>query len=42
MAFEADFDKQIEALTPEAVQAALKKHIDPKKLVVVTAGDFKD
>lgn len=41
MAFEADFDKRIEALTPEAVNAALKKHIDPKKLVVVTAGDLK-
>ena len=28
-------------LTPDAVNAALRKYIDPKKLTVVTAGDFK-
>ncbi len=40
MAYEAELDKKIQALTPEAVGAALRKHIDPKKLVVVAAGDF--
>ena len=40
MAHDAEMDAKIEALTPEAVSAALKKHIDPKKLLVVVAGDF--
>jgi len=40
MAYEAELEKKIQALTPEAVGAALKARVDPKKLVVVTAGDF--
>jgi zinc protease len=40
MAYEADMDQKIEALTPEAVLAALRNHIDASKLVVVVAGDF--
>jgi zinc protease len=40
MTYEADLDKKIEALTPDAVSTALKNHIDPKKLAVVVAGDF--
>jgi len=40
MGYEADMDQKIEALTPEAVSAAWKKHIDAKKLSVVVAGDF--
>jgi zinc protease len=41
MAFHADFEKKIETLQPGDVQRAFTKHIDPKKLVVVQAGDFK-
>jgi zinc protease len=41
MAFEADVEKKISGLTPEQVNAALRKHIDPAKLVIVTAGDFE-
>jgi zinc protease len=41
MVFEAEVEKQINSLTPEQVNAALRKYIDPKKLVVVTAGDFE-
>jgi zinc protease len=41
MAYEADFEKKVAALTPDQVLAALRKHLDPKKLVVVTAGDFR-
>jgi zinc protease len=37
----AEQDKQIAALTPEDIQAAFRKFIDPKKLVIVRAGDFK-
>ncbi len=40
MGFDADFDKKIEALTPESVNAAMKKHIDPAKLTIIQAGDF--
>jgi zinc protease len=41
MAFEADVEKRINGLTVEQVNAALRKYIDPKKLVIVTAGDFE-
>jgi len=42
MLWEADFEKKIAALGPEQVGAAMKRHIDPKKLVVIAAGDFGD
>ncbi len=38
--YAADLDKKIEALTTEQVNAAVRKHVDPKKLVIVSAGDF--
>jgi zinc protease len=41
LAYEADFEKKIASLTPDLVLAALRKHLDPKKLIIVTAGDFK-
>ena len=41
MLWEADLEKKIAALTPEQVKSALNRHIDPKKLVVVAAGDFE-
>jgi len=41
MAHEAELEKKIEALTPGQIAAALRKHIDPKKLVIFTAGDFE-
>jgi len=41
MARQAQLEKKIEALTPEQIVTALRKHIDPKKLVIVTAGDFE-
>ena len=40
MAWDADFEKKMEALTPESVNAAMKKHIDPAKLTIIQAGDF--
>ncbi len=40
MAYQAELEKKIGELTPEAVNAALRKHIDPSRLSVVTAGDF--
>ncbi len=41
MAWDADFDAKIAALTPEQIQDALKRHLDPHKLSLVKAGDFK-
>lgn len=41
MEHEAKLEKQIAALTAEEVSAALKKHFDPKRLIVVTAADRK-
>src|SRR5205823_6323914 len=38
--YEVALDKMLEALTPDEVHAALKKHLDPKRLVIVVAGDF--
>lgn len=40
-AHSADQEKAIQALTPAMVAAAFRKHVDPKKLVVIRAGDFK-
>ncbi len=40
MQFQADLERKIGELKPEAVEAALRKYIDPKRLSVVTAGDF--
>lgn len=41
MAYDADLEKKIRALTPEQVIGALRGHIDARKLVVVSAGDFE-
>ncbi|HET9735931.1 MAG TPA: pitrilysin family protein [Burkholderiales bacterium] len=40
-AWDVDFERRIAALTPAEVQAALKRHLDPAKLAVSKAGDFK-
>ncbi len=40
LAFDAEFEKKVETLTPEQVNGAIKKFIDPKKISIVKAGDF--
>ena len=40
-AWDIDFEKRIAALGPAEVRAALRRHIDPKKLSVLKAGDFR-
>jgi zinc protease len=40
MQFQADLEEKFKALTPEVVNAALRKHLDPKRLSTITAGDF--
>jgi zinc protease len=37
----AEEERQIEALTTEQVRAAWQRYIDPKRLVIIRAGDFK-
>lgn len=41
MAYYSDLEKKVAALTVDQVNAAIRKHIDPKRLVIVRAGDFK-
>ena len=40
-AWSAEFDEKLRSLDVEAVNAALRKYIDPQKLVQVLAGDFE-
>jgi zinc protease len=41
MQWDADFEKKIDALTPDQIKAAFNKHIDYNKLVIIKAGDFE-
>jgi zinc protease len=40
LAWDDDLDKKIAALTPEQINAAMRRHIDPSKLVIIKSGDF--
>jgi zinc protease len=40
-AYDADLEKKIGTLTADQVSAAFRKHVDPKKLGIVHAGDFE-
>ncbi len=40
LAWDADQEKKVAALTPEQINAAMKKYIDPAKICKVEAGDF--
>jgi zinc protease len=41
MQFRADQEQKINELTPDAVNAAIRKYVDPKQFSIVTAGDFQ-
>ncbi|MBY0528189.1 MAG: insulinase family protein [Gemmataceae bacterium] len=41
MAYHVDLEKKVAALTPDMVNAAIRKHWQPSKLVFIRAGDFK-
>jgi zinc protease len=41
MKWDEQLEQKIQALTPEQVSAAFRKHIDPASLSIVKAGDFK-
>ncbi|HKB67331.1 MAG TPA: pitrilysin family protein [Pyrinomonadaceae bacterium] len=38
--FDADLDGKLQALTPEQIIAAMRRHIDPAKITIIKAGDF--
>lgn len=40
LAWDADLEKKILALTPEQIQAALKRQVDASRFSIVKAGDF--
>ncbi len=40
MAWDAELEAKVMALTPEQINAAIAKHLDPAKMVIVKAGDF--
>lgn len=37
----SEMEKKISALSPEDIRKAFNKHVDPKKLTIIRAGDFK-
>lgn len=41
LSWDADLEKKIAALTPEQINAAMKKYINLDKMVIVKAGDFE-
>ncbi|HYC53145.1 MAG TPA: pitrilysin family protein [Gemmatimonadaceae bacterium] len=40
MTFDEQLEAKIAALTPEQINAAIRKHIDPKQIIIMRAGDF--
>ena len=38
--FDAELDAKLQALTPEQIIAAMRRHIDPAKITIIKAGDF--
>jgi zinc protease len=38
--FDADLEAKIRALTPEQINAAMRKYIDPAKITIIKSGDF--
>jgi zinc protease len=39
--FDADLDTKLRALTPEQIIAAMRRYMDPTKITIIKAGDFK-
>ena len=37
-----DLEDQMMKLTPEQVNSAIRKYLKPEKLIIITAGDFKN
>ena len=41
LAWDAELERKIAALTPDQIASAMRRHIDPSKITIVKAGDFK-
>ncbi|HKP87099.1 MAG TPA: pitrilysin family protein [Blastocatellia bacterium] len=40
LAWDAELEKKIAALTPDEINAAMRRYIDPAKITIIKAGDF--
>ena len=40
LAWDAELEKKIAALTPDQINAAMRRYIDPAKITIIKAGDF--
>jgi zinc protease len=40
LAWDEDLEKKIAALTPDQINAAMRRYIDPSKLIIIKSGDF--
>jgi zinc protease len=40
LAWDEELERKVAALTPEQINAAMRKYIDPSRLVIVKSGDF--
>ena len=40
IAWDAELDRKLDALTPAAIQASLARHLNPSKISTIKAGDF--
>ena len=38
--WDADLDAKLRALTPEQINAAMRRHMDPAKITIIKSGDF--
>ncbi len=40
IAFDADIESKIQALTPEQINTAMRKYLTPDNITIIKAGDF--
>jgi zinc protease len=40
LTWDEELERKIAALTPEQINAAMRKYIDPSKLIIIKSGDF--
>ena len=41
LAWDADLEKKIQALSADQINAVMRRHLDPKRITILKAGDFK-
>lgn len=39
--WDADLEKKIQALSADQISVAMRRHLDPKRITILKAGDFK-